>query len=68
MSILKYDLRNINQSGRSDKVTFKFIKLRNELNEEEIKEINDSHKICFGNYFQTYYDICILKFMFLCIN
>ena len=62
MSILKYNLRNIDQSGHTDKVTFKFIKSRNELNEEDFKEINDSHKICFGNYFQTHYDICILKF------
>ena len=62
MSILKYNLRNIDQVDRSDKVTFKFIKLRFELNEKEIKEINDSHKICFGNYFQTYNDICILKY------
>ena len=49
MSILKYKLRNINQIGGSDKVIFKFINSRNELNEQEIKEITDSNKKCFGN-------------------
>ena len=62
MSILKYKVKNINQIGGSDKVTFKFIRSINELNQQEIKEIIDSHKKCFGNNFQTYYDICLLKF------
>ena len=62
MSILKYKLRNINQIGGSDKVIFKFINSRNELNEQEIKEITDSNKKCFGNDFQTYNNICVLKF------
>ena len=62
MSILKYKLKNINQIGGSDKVIFKFINSRYELNQQEIKEIIDSHKKCFGNYFETYNDICILKF------
>ena len=62
MSILKYNLRNIDQNGRSDEVTFEFIKSRNELNEQEIKEINDSYNKCFGNDFDTNNNICILKF------
>jgi citrate lyase synthetase len=61
MSILKYNLRNIDQIGGSDKVTFRVYENIDDLNKEEQDKLNQSNTKCFGNLLYTNNSICILK-------